>query len=248
MRLTRYLRDVWHRHFGSVLVTFCLVVAVSVYFLSNVSQRITERDRKAIAALQVDDECASTPTFREEVECARAIQGALMWRVPDQRCATDWFDYEHEPMDLLERGFGCCVSRSRFIEKALHHYGFAIRHVALHQLEWVFPVGYLEPRIRSHAFTEVKTSRGWMVVDSLHRFVGLTEQGEALTARELKAFGDGTPPADRRLVASLPDPFRLDYRVAYGLYSRHGFFFGAEAPVPDIDWRQFGYNFAGSAR
>ncbi len=237
------IRAIWHEHPRFLVTAAVLAAAAGVYLATDVDQTITERDRRAIGRLDVDETCRRLPDFRAELECIRAIQAATLERVPDKRCASDWIGPGHEPMDFLERGYGCCFDRARLIEKAAMHYGFAIRHVSIFEGQGPRLYRYLVPGIRSHALSEVETTRGWMAVDSLYRFVGLAESGEVLTTPELRGVAGRQTTDGRTLAEPLTKSLDFDYRAVYGLYSRHGFFFAPKAPLPDVDWGQVAYNF-----
>jgi hypothetical protein len=129
------------------------------------------------------------------------------------------------------------------VEKALTHYGFDVRRVAAHVLEAPFPLGYVEPGLDSHAFTEVRTRKGWMVVDSVHAFVGVDSNGRVYDTADLRrSIGrdrGAAPKFDRRM----HEIFRKDFTFLYGLYSRHGYFYSPRVPIPDVNWDWFISNF-----
>ncbi len=230
----------WRRRLaiaGAVLA----VLVLGLYLASDVDTDVTDADRAAIASLALDDVCAraSTSGFDAEVACVRALQARLGERVEDRRCAHVWGEIDHEPGGFFERGRGCCYDRSRVIEKALSHYGLEVRHGSLHMLNYPPPFGYAQS-VRSHAFSEVRTSRGWMVVDSLYPEIGLDAQGRVYDAPALREILEAGREAE---LGGVFQPFYGGgYTVFYGLYSRHGGFFPPMVPVPDIDWGQLHYN------
>lgn len=72
-----------------------------------------------------------------------------------------------------------CYDRSRTLDKALTYMGFKARYVFLLYRK-DFPL--FETLIRrghpSHAVTEVKTSRGWLYVDSNQAWIAVNRAGQ----------------------------------------------------------------------
>jgi hypothetical protein len=207
--------------------------------LADVDASITEDDRRAIATLDLAAACGARSSFDDDVECVRLLQARLAAAAPDGRCVHRWGAVSHEPAAFLARGRGCCYDRSRLIEKALALHGFETRHVSLHELHLPAPFGYLQS-VRSHAISEVRTRRGFMVVDSNRAWVALDARGFPLDSRALRdALRRDAPLA----APASGDYFGGNYSVFYGLYSRHGGFFPPFAPVPDVDLAQLHYHF-----
>src|SRR3546814_15360519 len=78
----------------------------------------------------------------------------------------------------------------------------------------------------------VLTQRGWMLVDSNARWIGL-KASQPISVEEIKA-GESPPEQGRPINPILPSEFTY----IYGLYSRHGFFFPPYAQGPDVNWRE----------
>ncbi len=111
------------------------------------------------------------------------------------------------------------------------------RHVSIFFTYDNSSIPYLRKNAHSHAFTEVYTPKGWMVVDSIDSFMGIDNHKQVYTAKDLnnqKNFTD----INNHL---LPINFHVDYRVIYGLYSRHGRFYPPFNSILDINWKQFLY-------
>ena len=215
-----------------------LVLALAFMILfAGVDKSVTSQDRLAIAKLDVDDQCGDIPDFLSQLGCVKAIQASLARLFPEIKCSEVGLDVE--PMSFLKRGYGCCFERSRFIEKALHHYGLETRHVAMHTVKLPV-VGYLMAA-SSHQSSEVKTEKGWLYVDSNNPFVLMTKGGEPLSLAASREVALGN-------LVQKPVPeefFNKRPTIVYGMHSRHGKFYAPRLPFPDINWEEFMYNFLG---
>lgn len=221
-------------------VTSLLFVSGIVYTVlaGSVSKEVTPQDRLAIAMLRADEACKNVREFESQLACARLVQTNVQRLVPDMRCAEN--GERIEPMNFIERGYGCCFDRARFMAKALRHYGLQTRRVSLHDRSTYGMLAYAIPGITSHASTEVLTAKGWMGVDSNEPFILLKRDGTPVTYRQLRLI-------PRSELAQSPTPaslYNLPLMVTYGLYSRHGRFHGPDLPAPEINYPDFvRYNF-----
>ena len=83
----------------------------------------------------------------------------------------------------------------------------------------------------SHAVTEVKTSRGWLFVDSNSEWLAVNRRGEPVNADEVwRRYEEFENPP-----VYLVEP----WWAIRGLYSRKGQFYGAGIPFPEINWNDF---------
>src|SRR5680860_1366733 len=155
------------------------------------------------------------------------------------------FDRPRELRDLYQARSGLCFDRSRAIEKILSSLGFEVRHAAVYSTKDASRLrAFLTPRTPSHALTEVKTARGWLVIDSNRRWIGLTRDGTPVdldALRETKA----QQAWDSRLKEPMSTILSGPFSYLFGLYSRHGRFYAPYTPIPDADWRQVLYNVTG---
>jgi hypothetical protein len=179
-------------------------------------------------------------SFDEQVRRIVAAQAAAFTAAPIQEPID--FGRSREPCDVIAAGHAYCYDRSRFIEKALRHLGFTTRYAAVYAV----PEGssalrsLLTPGISSHAVVEVRTARGWMVVDSNTRWIGLTAAGQPVDLAALAAdpavlnqpWHEVGPKGPERI---LTRPFTY----VFGLYSRHGRFYAPYDPIPDVAWGPF---------
>ena len=237
------------RHAVWLFIVLVVLGLIAVFITNDVSTALTEDD-KAYAARVLHETGhgalvgQEAPTnFDAQVTTILAVQDAVLSTAPENKGIP--LGKSREPRDLYEAKHGLCFDRSRAIEKILTHLGFEVRHAAIYstketgnRLKSLFT-----PRTPSHAVTEVKTERGWLVVDSNRRWIGLTRDGAPVDLARLKrSRKDQVWDArlEEKMSAILAEPFT--YLI--GLYSRHGRFFPPYAPVPDLDWAQLPYNFA----
>jgi hypothetical protein len=206
-----------------------------VYFAGSVDKTLTRADIDAISKLSVNDVCANLSAFQQQIDCIRAIQTSIRTLVPNFKCAAKGTTIE--PLQFIERGFGCCYDRARFTEKALSHFGFQTRHVAIYERDERGLLGLLIPQTGSHATTEVKTLKGWMGVDSNQPFILITTDDNVLTYRDFKKY------LPKLKYAVAPAGFyKKNLIVIYGLFSRHGMFHGPNLPTPEFNLRELLYN------
>jgi len=178
---------------------------------------------------------AGNQDFEAQVRTVLAVQDAVLKAAPDNRGLP--FGSDREPKDLLEHGYGLCYDRSRAIEKILGWLGFTTRHVAVYSTAESSALSALvTPQVASHAVTEVRTQKGWMLIDSNARWIGLDAERTPVSLGDIQATGLRSWAADNR------DPidkiFRSSFIQIRGLYSRHGYFYRPFTPVPDFSLRQ----------
>jgi hypothetical protein len=204
---------------------------MSLGVITNVSSRVTEADAAAFrSVLKLEKREQRPETFAEEIDLIRLVQNRILTAVPINQGIPQF--ESREPVNLFRLGYGLCYDRSRSIEKALAFEGFETRHVyVLYKGGKSLLRAALTYRQPSHAVTEVRTSRGWMLVDSNSRWIALTKKGEPV-------------PADRvwQRVAdfySVPEGLDQPAWMFQGLYSRKGFFYKPYFPFPEANWLIF---------
>ena len=227
-------------------LTVCIVALLSY---NDVSTKVTPDD--AIYAERILRETghaelvgqARPASFDGQVETILAVQDAVLSIAPDNQGIP--FGRPRELRDLYQERSGLCFDRSRAIEKILTSLGFEVRHAAVYSTRDISRLrAFLTPRTQSHALTEVKTDRGWLVIDSNRRWIGLTRDGTPVdldALRETKA----KQAWDSRLKEPMSTILSGPFSYLFGLYSRHGRFYPPYTPIPDADWRQVLYNITG---
>lgn len=216
------------------------LLAVAVLFVVHqVPVRATARDAEAIYRL-IPETPARPRNFNEEVTLILLVQDRVLAASPEERGIR--LDHRREIADLMSAGHGACFDRSRAIETVLRTYGFRTRHAAVYStVETGSAIRSLATKDTiSHALTEVKTSRGWMAVNSKVRWAGLTADDRPVDLNAIRenpnlVWGPG-------IRAPLPEIFGAPYTWVYGLYSRHGRFYPPYDPVPDVNWGEMAQN------
>ena len=227
----------------------CIVAAgvgLAVLAAHNVTTDVTPADRTAADTMMrragYGADWKSTlgvGTFDSQVQAILAVQDAVIKATPQMEQIP--FDVPREPADLLARAMGDCSERSRSIEKLLNILGLETRHAAIYSTVETGSrfLSLLTPRIDSHAVTEVRTAKGWMVVDSTSRWIGLTIDNSTISLDQLRDLDHEKAAWHTRLEDRPHTTLQKPYTYVIGLYSRHGRFFAPYTPVPDINWPDF---------
>lgn len=212
-----------------------------LYLAGRVEKIVDAPTAALIESLHLNPICGAAKSTIEIARCTRAAQNVISERIPGKSCTTK--GQSIEPLATLRRGYACCYGRARLMEMILTYYNIPSRRVSLYHTDNWGIFALLIPRVPSHAAVEVKTPNGWMGVDSNEPFILMDRSGMPRTYAEVN---------DPKIAASLvsaPAPkafFQAPYVVVYGLYSRHGFFLGANLPGPEINFPDFfAYNFRG---
>lgn len=209
-----------------------LILAVFVLLASytNVPTKPTSADQTVFMGLGLGLGLGSGLGFEDQVSMIRKIQHDVFEKAPVGDGIPDY--QSREPADLMKFGKGLCYDRSRTFDKAFQYVGFESRHVYILYKNnlpfWRAAFQYGQP---SHAVTEVKTSKGWMFVDSNSEWVAITRQGEPVNAddvwRRFAEFED-------------PPPYLKDsWWAIRGMYSRKGQLYGAGIAFPEFNWPDF---------
>ena len=238
------------RYIKLISVAFLVVciAAASILAWHNVSVAITKQDRKAIATIleragyeQAD--LQRRDDFQANIRNIRAVQDAVLRTTPEQGKIPS--GQTREPANLLQRRAAQCGDRSRFMHKAFRMLGYDVRFASIYSTDKVPTAlhALLTPgggKVKSHAVVEVKTGKGWIIVDSVRRWIALDRSGEVYSLRQWQNYEakDAKTLRDvnkRAIYPVLAD----DFTYMYGLYARHGYYYPPYNPVPDIDWPAF---------
>jgi hypothetical protein len=216
-----------------IVAIIVAVFALYIVLAGSVSKEITAEDIRIIQSLELDGTCKSIDTFDRQIGCIRELKRVIAAKIPVFQCSTPGAGIE--PANVMRRRYACCYGRSRFLEKTLKYYHMKARHLALYDISAYGLLSLLVPGIPSHATVEVLTSRGWMGVDSSLPFLLMTKKREPVIYEQLKSL-----PAEELLEQPEPQDFYAKRPIViYGLYSRHGMFYGPNLPAPEINYLDF---------
>lgn len=225
------------RIFKVLLICFLFVsFNVVVGIVTNVPTELTEEDnlvfKRDFANFR---NAAINASPEDQFAVIRSIQGVVLKKVPFGPGIPSYS--EREPADVLRRDTGLCYDRSRLFDKLFIWAGFETRHVYI--LYKPVIAGYtlppwlavFLPGAESHAVTEVRTSHGWVLVDSNDTWISVNRQGKVFPADLLWKHKDG--------FQSMPDYFNRPYWAIRGLYSRRGHLYRPYFPYPQLNWGDF---------
>jgi hypothetical protein len=217
----------------SLMISALLVFALSA--LTNVSNILSHEDISAIRIILGTDKVSEIKNFDEEIKMIRWAQVKVVELASDSNPIPDYSD--REPMDLLKSKSGLCYDRSRTLDKIYAWLGFEVRHVYIlygqdkTQLNNWNMVKYFFSKSQSHAVTEVKTSRGWVVVDSNSLWISLDKDGLPIPANQIYL---------RQVdFENIPGYFLTPHWTFPGMYSRRGHLYRPFIPFPEFNWFDF---------
>jgi hypothetical protein len=229
---------VTHKIPCSVPVVICggvLLTAAIIY--SNVSTKLTAADRKYADLIMRESgyggkygENSQIENFEDQIRAIAAVQDAVLKTAPTDEGIP--LGKQRELADLHQYRHGLCYDRSRAIEKILSWLGFQTRHVSVYSTAKISPlVALFVPQNPSHAVTEVLTQKGWMLVDSNARWMGLDVQRNPISLSRVRETTAWAPESSDRINSIFKEPFI----AIRGLYSRHGRFYPPFVPIPDFN-------------
>jgi hypothetical protein len=207
----------------------CFFTFLGLAFYTNVSTDLTPDDVKVFNDLGLKKPIASM-TFEAELSEIARFQKEVFRRAP---LGDGIESYEaREPADLMRAGKGLCFDRSRTFDKGATFLGFEARHVyLLYKQNKSFLSAAITRYQPSHAVTEIKTSKGWMFIDSNTAWIAVTRAGEPVNADDVwKRFDEFENPPPY-----LKDP----WWAIRGMYSRGGHFYRSYIRFPEFNWYDF---------
>lgn len=223
-----------------MVASILFLILSSIVIVHNVSGKITREDEVALNKILKNVKKVPNGSFRQEIQHIKDIQDSvlaispLLKKIPVRKT--------REPQDLLDAQHGQCSDRGRTIEKALRYHGFDVRFVSIFSRDKTFtPKATLAidsgHDLRSHALVEVKTSRGWMFVDTNARWIALSHEDNPVS---LETWKHVQGKEGFKWVADNDGEIywllRKDYTIVYGLYTRHGLFYPPFTPyIPDVN-------------
>jgi hypothetical protein len=245
-----------------LLLAFSPLLFFSILFFNSKTVEITAADRNYIRAFSNEWHLKSNADsihrdFASELQFIKTLQDSVITNIKHQEIAHRYFG---DMAFYFKKRVGFCYDRSVLMEKILSFYGFAYRHVFLYfSADTSYPsyMSFFKRGIPSHALFEVKTKKGWMTVGSNNNWLGLTNNDEVLDIVQTRKRAK-----ENRLTLKYPctigEPFwktmKANYRVVYGVFSRHGDFFEKDVTndsslvsgrfhiLPDYNLRMLLYN------
>ncbi len=223
---------------------FPTLIIGTVFFL-QIDNSVTAEDisiyNEIVAEYSLPTIKADT-TFEAQVNQVKLIQQTVLDFAPYHNGIP--YCQRRSIKDVYEAGHGACYDKSYVIEKILVINGFKVRHASIYYcqenkslLRTFFTSG--SP---SHAVCEVLTKRGWMLVDPLMKYVGLSKDSVPLTLKEIEKKVE-----DHTLSVVMPDEMQWNYAkpffFLYGVYSRNGYLYPPYNFIPDYRANQLKYNF-----
>ncbi len=225
-----------------------IVIVSSTYLLmTGVDNRVTDEDVEYIKKiLEIDEiEPVGEEDFEEKVAFISTVQDSVLQTVPHEGGVP--FGQTREPKDIYYHESGSCYDRSRLLEKIFRAHGLEAVHISIyytHERSW--PMALITPGSSSHATSKIKTSQGWLAVDSNRRWLNLTEDMQTVPLSELAAL-EGEQGLKIEWHPKYAEVYehgivKRPFVYFYGLYSRHGLFYPPFDRVPDVHWGEVLYN------
>lgn len=223
------------------LTIWLIIVFVGLNVLlgvvTNVSTHPSASDEAVFRTLLGLTKPQAMGTYEIELQLIKSLQSQVLKEAPGQQGIAD---YENrEPEDLLRNKSGLCFDRSRTFDKLFNWYGFETRHVYVLFAKdpatgqnLPFWRALLTKGTASHAVTEVKTSRGWLVVDSNMAWISVATDGSPVDADHIYKHAN-------RFGSSIPEYWDQPYWAIRGMYSRRGQFYRPYIPYPELNWYDF---------
>lgn len=227
----------WVKVVGWTFLAF-LGLNICLAAINYVSSTVTESDEAVFRSILNLHQPNGSLTYAQEVELISKVQHRMRAAVAVGDAIPNY--QNREPEDLLKQGTGLCYDRSRTLDKVFSWLGFRTRHVFILYSEdpttgirLSFVGAFLRPGMASHAVTEVKTSRGWMLVDSNSEWISVTKDGDPIDADHIRGAASQFTRVPAYFVGS-------PYWAIRGMYSRRGqFYWPFLVPYPQLNWVDF---------
>lgn len=225
------------------LLLITIILSIFLLLYHNVPKKVSKEDLNYITQLLPNYSANKSVDFKNQIQEIQTIQNTLLdFTHADSIKEGIAYSESREPKDLFEEQHGLCYDRSRTLEKIFMSMGYKTRHVSLYDKQENFGLlkTMITPQIPSHAILEVKTEKGWMIVDSNKPWLGLNSRNEPVCFEQLPLENETW----KQEVSKGYNVFYSEpsYHI-YGLYSRHGRFYPPYNPIPDYNLRELLYNF-----
>ena len=207
----------------------------------NVSKTILDEDIPYLEIYLKDIQYknAQELTFSEQITLINKIQAAVLEINPKGEIGIP-HNQPRRPMNLYNFDGGLCYDRSFTLELIFQRVGFKVRHVSLFKdvLNQNKFIDLVSKGISSHSVSEVKTKKGWLLVDSNKNWIGLDSKMNPYSMKKLSSNNFKV----RWLNHSTTYFYNNPSHFIYGLYSRHGYFHPPYTIIPDYNFQDLFYN------
>ncbi|MFP4686485.1 MAG: transglutaminase domain-containing protein [bacterium] len=227
-----------------VILTFSLFFGIYLAF-TGVDNRVTEEDIRYIKKIldtEKIEKFDGSQSFQQELEFISSVQKKILKKIPHAGGLAR--NQTREPKDIYHQQRGSCFDRSRLLEKIFRARGLQTIHLAVYYTDRrSAPLALITPGSPSHAVSEVLTKKGWIIVDSNHRWLSVTNQGKTISTSRLQDLHESGAINDITWHHNhAPDTgsglLQKPFVAVRGLYSRHGQFYPPYDRIPDINWRE----------
>ncbi len=224
---------------------------VAIAYTHNVSKTITKEDADyihKIVSLYGNhwEDVSKHKTFEEEIADIRTIQASVLQLTPIQKQIPR--NQTRNPKDLYDLRYAQCSDRSRAIDKMLRLAGFKTRVASVYGTSKTGSaikslLSNDKNLVRSHSVVEVKTQKGWMIVDTNDLWLSLDEDMRPISLEEWQhLLSNKNYEWNTSNTGEIYWLLKEPYTYVYGLYSRHGYFYPPYNPLPDINWLELTFN------
>lgn len=222
------------------LCSIFLLSTIIYYF--NTSKVILDEDLPFIKIFQKDikDINAQNLTYNQQITLIKKIQENVLKISPKTENGIPQ-GQSRRPRDLINFQGGLCFDRSFTLELIFQKFGFDVRHVNLYrdipnQSKFI---DLLSKGISSHSVTEVKTKKGWLIVDSNKNWLGLDFLMNPYSMKKISLRKFNVKWMNETTTYFYNNP----NHYIYGIYSRHGYFHPPYVMIPDYNFYDLMYNF-----
>ena len=223
------MKKLWHIALGIAVATFALFMVLAA--VTNVPTDCDAKDEAVFENALHLKPLRNPQTFAQEILAIRQLQERTFAIAPFGAGIPDY--QPREPADFIGKREGLCFDRSRTTDKALEYIGLTSRHIYLLYRDG--GQGFLSSMFHfpqpSHAVTEVKTSKGWMFIDSNTNWIALTRDGQVVNADDVwKRAAE---------FDTIPSYLARPWWAIRGMYSRKGQLYPPYILFPDLNWYDF---------
>lgn len=217
-----------YKKFSTIVFLFILTFSLFVLFFSFFnSKTLTIFEKEKIIEFRNKLEKIIFPSGKipeEEIEYISKMNHAYSIYSNYHSILKNEDHANRELIDLINLKFPNCYIMAYIFEKVLESKGFKTRHIFLTLNEKKMPKPLLLfMKLNSHALLEVKTKRGWLIVDPYQNWQGVTNKSEVINIQQLKQNGVKYYKWKKEIHAGILNLFfQNNFEFFYGLYSRKG--------------------------